>query len=278
VSGFDRLFVKKDAEPIPVPFSRFRLGTFLQIEESHDEISTTFKSDFEADLYLPNLEARSSLFINSFRSDELPGLDPTERKKSLNLGLQRIFDAIDLHTRIGVRWRSGPVGIGKIEWRPKYSLGKTTIYPRQRVFYETDEGFGEVTSLTLNRWIGKKNFARLVSAGRWTEETVGVEWEQTLMLGHVISLIEENRISDLVDNDDVAKGFGLRFSFFGHKSTDEGFIDRHRVTLIYRQPLYRNWFFFQIAPGIEWRNEDEWSAIPSIQIGFDTLFWEVSRQ
>jgi len=277
VNSVDNFFAKNKADKLQIPMSRFRLGTYMMIKDNNDQTSTRFEPDFEADLNLPNIEHRFGLFINSLRSEDLPGVDPAERKSSLSLGLQNVWEKLDLHSSIGARWRGEPVGIAKTEWRPKYSIGKTTIYPRQRIFYETDDGYGEITSLALNHWFGK-NFARLVSAGKWTEQTTGIEWEQTFMLGHVIKRIEENKNTDIVAYDDVAHGFGVRYSMFGHNSTDEQVIDRHRLTLIYRYPLYQNWLFFQIAPGVEWKNEDKWDPSPSIQFGLDTLFWEVARQ
>ncbi|OGV68085.1 MAG: hypothetical protein A2283_18780 [Lentisphaerae bacterium RIFOXYA12_FULL_48_11] len=277
VNSFDTFFAKNKAERIEIPMSRFRLGTYLVVEDKDDKVSTKLEPDFEADLDLPNIEHRFGLFINSFRSEDLPGVDPVERKSSISVGLQHILEDLHLHSRIGVKWRDAPVGIAKTEWRPKYSIGKMTIYPRQRIFYETDDGLGELTSLTLNRWLGR-NFARLVSAGKWTEQTTGIEWEQSFLLGHVIKRIEESKTADIVSNDDVAQGFGVRYSIFGHNSTDEQLVDRHRLTFIYRHPLYQNWLFFQVAPGIEWRNEDEWDPIPSIQFGLDTLFWELTQK
>lgn len=276
VNSLDNFFAKNKNEKLQIPMSRFRLGTYLMVKEENDQVSTRVEPDFEADLNLPNIEHRFGLFINSFRSEDLPGVDPTERRSSISLGLQNVWESLHLHSSIGARWRGEPVGIAKTEWRPKYSIGKTTIYPRQKIFYETDNGYGEITSLILNRWFGK-NFARLVSAGKWTEQTAGVEWEQTFMLGHVIKLIEEKANTDIVANDDVARGFGIRYSIFGQNSTAKHVIDRHRLTLTYRHPLYRNWLFFQVAPGIEWKEDSEWAPIPSIQFGIDTLFWELAK-
>ena len=163
-----------------------------------------------------------------------------------------------------------------MEWRPDFSIGKTKFYPRERVFYESWNGFGEMTSLTVNRTMGCFS-ARLVSGATWTESSNGLEWEQTVIIGHVAKLIEENKHRDLVNDEDVAQGLSLRYSMFGHNSTDQNRIDRHRITLVYRYPMYRNWIFLQISPGIEWLNDSNWENIPSIQIGFDTLFWEVTK-
>lgn len=262
---------------LETPMSRFRLGTYLRFEKIDNKLTVKVKPEVEAHLKLPNLERRWSIFIDSSRFEDLPGVDPTERKNNLDIGLQNVQEGFHLHSSLGLRWRGEPVGIAKTEWRPSHSIGQTTIYPRQRLFYETQEGFGEITSLTLNRWYGK-NFARIVSAGKWTEHTTGIEWEQTVILGRACRLIEENKQTDIATDEDVAKGISIRYSVFGHNSTSDRQIDRHRLTLIYRHPIYRNWIFFQIEPGVEWLDEDDWTVIPSVQIGIDTLFREVAKK
>ncbi|MDD5523083.1 MAG: hypothetical protein PHI84_19875 [Kiritimatiellae bacterium] len=276
INSFDHFFAKYPADAMEIPISRFRMGLYFVTEDDED-LETRFEPKFEVNLKLPNLKDRWSIFVDSLRDNELPGVDPTESETVLNAGFRHVYDKINIHTDLGLRWRNEPVGIARVDWRPKYSIGKLTMYPRQRVFYETQEGFGEVTAFTANRWLGK-NFIRSVSAAKWTEHTDGVEWEQSAILGHVHRLIEEDKTSDLISDEDVARGLSLRYSMFGHNSTEERRIDRHRLTLIYRHPMFRKWIFLQIAPGIEYRNNNEWKCVPSIQIGFDTLFWEVTRQ
>lgn len=269
-------FFAKDKETRPeTPAARFRLGLYMLVRDA-DEISTRLEPDIEAEIRLPSLEERWGVFIDSKVDKELPGTDPTEREHNLNTGVRRIFKEWNLHADAGVRWRSGPAALTRLDWLPKFHLGNTMFYPRQRFFYESWDGYGEKTSLTMNRNIGCC-FARLVSAARWSEHSNGWEWEQSALLGHVGRLIEENRPCELVNDDDIAKGLGLRYSVFGHNSTTEHQIDRHRLTLVYRYPLYKNWIFLQLAPGLEWLNEDAWDTIPYIQFGLDTLFWEVTR-
>ena len=268
----DDFFAGKDVYKRSTTISRFRLGLYLMVKDE-DALSTRFEPDVEAEIRLPNLEERWGIFVDSMRNNDLPGTDPTERESSLNTGLRRVYDDWKMHADVGVRWRGGPAGMARLEWRPDFSIGKTKFYPRERVFYESWNGFGEMTSLTVNRTIGCF-FARLVSGATWTESSNGLEWEQTAILGHAGKLIE-NKPRELVTDEDVAKGLSIRYSIFGHNSTDQHRIDRHRMTLVYRYPIYKNWLFLQIAPGIEWRDESNWENIPSIQIGFDTLFWEV---
>lgn len=273
---FDDFLAKNNDTNRSTTISRFRLGLYAKLKDE-EGFSARFEPEVEAEVRIPNLEKRWSIFIDSMRDNDLPGTDPTERPSVLNTGFRRVYDDWNMHADVGVRWRSGPAGLARLEWRPDFSIGKTKFYPRERIFYESWNGFGEMTSLTVSRTMGCF-FSRLVSGAKWNESSNGLEWELTSILGYAGKLIEENRPRALINDEDVAQGLSLRYSMFGHNSSDQNQIDRHRVTLVYRHPILRDWIFLQIAPGIEWLNDSDWENIPSIQIGFDTLFWEVTKK
>jgi len=277
VNRFDLFFAKDNTSAQETPKSRFRMGIYV-LGKYDDGMNISADPEFDADLELPNLERRWNIFANSMKFSDLPGIDPTETKSVLNTGFGRIFETINVHASLGAKWRSAPIGFARLEWKPSYSAGKWTFYPGQRFFYQSDdEGFGGVSSMTANRWIGLRNFVRSVSAAKLADNTTGVEWEQTVIFGHVDKLIKETARPDIVSEDDAAKGFGARYSIFGHARSDIGVIDKHRLTLVYRRPVLRKWLFLQIAPGAEWTNGKNWKGVPSLQVGLDAIFWEFAR-
>jgi len=278
VNRFDLFFAKDQTSVIEAPGSKFRMGLYV-VGEYDNGMNISADPDFDADLELPNLESRWNIFANSIKFSDLPGVDPTEAKRVFNTGLGHVFEKTKLHASVGARWNGTPLAFTKLEWKPSFSAASWTFYPRQRVFYQTDdEGFGGITSLVANRWIGTRSFVRSVSAAKIAENTAGVEWEQTLMFGHVNRLIDESKKTDIISQEDAAQGYGARYSVFGHNKSDMGVLDRHRLTLVYRRPVLRKWLFLQVAPGAEWKNDNNWKCIPSLQIGFDAIFWEVTRK
>ncbi len=256
------------------PKTALRLGIYVEAKDDQG-YQMKFDPDFEVDVSLPNLESTWKVFVKGSENDELPGTDPTERERGAQIGLRKPLETLHINLDAGVKARWLPEAFAKAEWRPDWYSGKWRWSPRQRVYVESGDGFGEVTSLTGLRWFGARDDGvfQTVSAAKWTEQTDGVEWEQSLKIGRVLSLLDESRRGQSsVGATDARRGYGLRYSIFGH---DNGpfLIDRHRLTFLYRIPAYKQWAFLDIMPELEWVNEDNWDTAPGIRIGLDLLFY-----
>lgn len=260
------------------PRAKLRLGLYVEAKDDSG-FTTKFDPDFEVDVSLPNLENSWKIFVKASENDELPGTDPTDRERGAQVGVRRQLDRYHINLDAGVKARWLPVAFAKAEWKPDWFAGKWKISPRQRGYYESDDGFGEVTSLSLLRWFGDRNggIFQSVSAAKWTEKSNGVEWEQSVKVGRALSLLNEKQRGNAnINSGDAKRGYGVRYSIFGH---DDGasIIDRHRVTFLYRKPIHQDWLFMDILPELEWVNEDDWEIAPGIRVGIDALFWEGSE-
>ncbi len=270
----DTMFVPPDARVDEQPSSRFRLGLYL---EGRDQggIELRFDPNFDMDVELPNLKNRWKVVIEGSENSELPGTDPSDRERGAQVSVRRAMDDFAINTDAGVKFRWLPEAFARVEWNPKYRLGKWLLTPKQKIYVESDDGFGEVTSLSTLRWMGGDNrwVFNTVSAGKWTEDSQGWEWEQTFKLGYVARMMhEEKRGKSMVSAGEGIHGIGMRYSLFGHVD-GEAINDRHRLQFIYRRPLYREWVFLEIVPGLEWENDEDWDMIPKLRIGLDMLFW-----
>ncbi len=265
VTNTDLLFAENPDNAITVTNSTFRLGVYLQYEEDDSRGGIKFDPDFHADLVLPNIERRFNVFITGRDLDDLPGTDPSEGDSSnVFMGLKKKFSYISTSVGIKVDWP--PVLFGNLKIRKLFKFPKGHIYPQQRIYYRTDDGFGEVTSIQLDYWFHENFLTRWDSGVKWTEISTGVEWEESISFAFI-------REGDL---DFLKQAVGFRYSIFGHK-VGAFLIDRHRVSLMYRCPIYKKWMYLEVIPEVVFENEFDWNADFGTRIGVDIMFTGVYK-
>lgn len=274
VDRIDTIMLTNGQEAVATPRSRFRIAPFLRLE--HDTgTEFSLNPDFEAEVDLPNLERQWKVFLESSRGDELPGVDRSERDQRGQIGLRSVTKYIRTDAGISLSWP--PEAFVRAEWRAHWSAGYTVFRPRQRIFYETEDGYGSLTDLTMHRWFGPQNrwYWQSVSAARYASKgTEGFDLEQSLKLGFVESTIEDgHNWQSVIASQDLARGHIMRYSLFGNADDGLNVIERHRFTYTYRRPLYKTWIYLELSPGIEFANDNEWDTVSSITMGFDMLFW-----
>lgn len=274
VEQVDLMMLTNKAQRLETPPSRFRITPYLKLEYDSG-LEFSFEPDVDVEVDLPNLEKKWKVFIESSRRDDLPGTDPGDADTSSQIGLRRVRKYVQAD--LGVKFRWPPVVFVRAEWKPRWSVEHTVVQPRQRFFYESDEGFGSLTSFTVHRWFGRDNnwFWQSVSAAKHTtRSTEGTELEQTVKLALVSKALEDKWTwKRVMGVHDIADGHMLRYSLFGNYESGVGQINRHRVTYTWRQRLYKKWIYLEVSPGVEFENDNDWDPIPQIMVGFDMLFW-----
>lgn len=237
VTNADTLFVKDSQEALAIKNSTFQLGIYIRGREEDGKTRIKFDPEFDADLELPNMEHRLKVFVSGRELDELPGTGPHEDENSLSLGLKKTFKYLD--TRIGIKGDWPPVVFADAVLRHRFAFSNGSFTPKQKVYYRTDDGFGEVTTFQLDYWFHEKFLTRWDTGVKWTEETIGVEWEESMTFGYILD----------GDLNHLKKAMGIRYSVFGHK-TGRFLIDRHRISTMYRFPIYKDWMYFKIIPSV----------------------------
>lgn len=271
----DTMFAQPGVELEKNATTRLRLGIYTLLEDRQG-FSLRFDPDFDIDVSLPNLEKDLKVFITGGNNDDLPGTDPANREKGVQIGVSsRLIDSLPIHFKTGVKLRLPPVGFLRANWAPVYRLGEWNVLPNQSGYYETDDGFGEVSSLIFTRWLGgRKNFMfKSSSAGRWTENTQGWEWEQMFAIARILKMTDESKRGNRnLGERDMLTGIGMRYRVKGHINGSSS-LDLHSLVIAYRFPFYKDWVFMHIGPQIEFNNETDWDAVPGLRIGLDMLFW-----
>lgn len=255
--------------------SRFRLMPVVKTSVDGDGAQSSLVADFDADIELPNLEHRWKVYLRSRSHTALPGVDDTEQERVTRLGVSTLAKRFDIEADAGVRLRMLPEAFAQLKWEPRWTQGLWVFRPGQRLFAETGDGLGTLTSFSAHRWCGPEmnRYVQSVSAARLAQRTEGWEFEQTFKLGRVDEILEGSAVwNRLIGDRDVARGENLRLSFFGH-SEEVTTLDTCRLGMVFRRPFWRKWIYLQTTPELQWDRDNYWRTGIGLKVGLDMLFW-----
>jgi len=268
----DARFAKEGQEVlVQPPMDELSIGFYVRtIVGSKTKVE--FKPDINLDVDLPNLERRVSLFVESASSDDLPGRDKLDRNdKGFSVGARSKKNVWDISTDVGVRARWLPEVFVRAAWKPEWSSGEWKWNFEQRVFWESDDGFGALSSLATHRWFSRERWIyRQNTSGKISEETDGFEWEQSVSVGRVYQLFDEHRRTSKrrISASDALSGYGFKASVFG--SDDE--LDQGRLQATYRFALYKQFVVGEIRAGPQWRESQDWDTEARFDFGLQLHF------
>jgi len=252
------------------PVTDLEIGIWYEYISSPTD-SSSFDQKFRLDIELPNFERNLSLFIDNDVNDDLPGTDIEEQEeRGINVGLRRQLKELKITSDVGVKARLPPELFARVQWRPEWTWGETSLGFEQRFFWENEDGFGSLTQFNGYRWLGDTHhwLVRSLTAGRITESTEGLEWQQTFTLGHMTHLVNEDHRQQNLGTNDTLECLAFKASGFG----EDKFLDKYRATVLYRRPVYKQFVLVEVEPGVEWRDENEWKTQFRIDVGMVLIF------
>lgn len=142
--------------------------------------------------------------------------------------------------------------------RARYEIVRTfaehyVFRGRETVFWQNSEGFGSTTRFNIDRALSDRFLLRWNNIGKWTEETLGLEWYSELTLFQKVNertgIAWQNHISGQTDNSVGINRYGAR--------------------AIVRRQLTPEWLFVEARLGIEWPRFRPWETRESsIEAGF----------
>ena len=144
----DHWFVPEGVNPQTVPPTRLRLGLYGQLNlRSGNGFQLAPMLDTSVDIKVPDIESRLKLFLTTIDPTRLPGVDTVNADNALRAGLSRLWwDQFDTSVGVKVRWL--PEVYGHAGWAPIYTNGLWKFYPQAKGYWESSDGFGEITSFT----------------------------------------------------------------------------------------------------------------------------------
>jgi len=166
----------------------------------------------------------------------------------------------DLDLGVGVRVDIPPDPYAQARYQVVRAFGQHYVFTaRETVFWQNSEGFGTTTRMYLDRALSDTLLLRWTNLGKFTEETIGLEWYTQLTLFQ--SLNERT---------------GLAYQLQTEGETDnEVQLTRHSARLILRRQLTWDWLFLEVRGGVSWPRRkviEERKASPEIGVALEMQF------
>jgi len=252
------------------PITGLRLELYFE-SISGPEGSISIDPKIKINIELPNLENQMSLFIQSSYDDDLPGTDiPQRSDKGWSVGADRQLDKLNISTEVGVHTKWPPELFARTSWRPQWNWDEWNFRFEYRLFWENEDGFGMYSSFQGYHWLGQQDkwLFRNLTAGKYSESTLGFEWQQTLNFGNVLRLKDEMRRRKNVGVNDILDGYSFNVSGFGKDEV----MTKYKSNFIYRTCIYKDFVVLQFEPGLEWQNKHDWTTQYRMDMGLILLF------
>ncbi|MGH1540859.1 MAG: hypothetical protein ACRBHB_10590 [Arenicella sp.] len=204
---------------------------------------------------LPNVSTRFNAFIgrvdeDSYISDSRSSADNIadrginasneDPEWLIGLGYSKEVDR-GFDYSIGAKISSGLNPYAKIRYRHLVDLGeKQYLKLAQTLFWRRDDGYGTTTNIDYSHVLGKKDILGWASSGKFTEKSD--QWES------ISGLTWYHRFKD-------KKAIASRI-FVRDEEKNPVSYQEYGLSLTYRQPLFRRWFFIEAAIENKWIRDE----------------------
>jgi len=131
----------------------------------------------------------------------------------------------------------------------------------QEIFWYESKGLGTYTQFDFDRSFlnSEDYFLRITNALDWRER------EEQFDLLEQVSLYQ-----DIDDKRAIQYAVG----FTGEHRKNHSVITNYYTKVTYRRRLYKNWFFYELTPGVEFPREEDFNVNPFVFLRFEVLFSE----
>jgi len=265
---FDNFFADERSDE-EAGHSQIRLiGSFLHTESG----GLKFTPQVRARLTLPHLKNRVNLLIDT-ESDDITGLadqgsdtlTTSEPRNETNIAIQLVqkrTTEIGISHRIGLTLKGdllNPKARSQIRFTWQTSK-RDLVRFTQAVFLERLDGFGQESRLDFERLLHRKtpnssSLLRVTLRGLTSEASDGYEWSLPI---EVLNALPNQR----------AYAYGGSIS--GVTDSDCG-ITNSAVFFRYRQSLWRDWFYIDLTPQLEWPKAEGRNTTAKIKLSFEIL-------
>jgi len=240
--------------------TRLRLRLGLRYSE-FDKLS--FETKVRLRVSLPQLERRLQLIIDDdVEADGVRSggnVSDAFRDTRPDAALRFLFGSGSYHgssVDAGVRF-SGPRQ-GFLRWRGWIAVPVPDWDLRfiQTVAWYTATGFAETTEMRWTRLLSEQWWVRSSTRLGWEEEISGITAQQSFMVGKELS---------------ERRGYRLEVGGIWPEIPDP-LQTLYYAEFTYRQRLYKDWLFLELAPGVDFRRERNYEANLGFAIRLETIF------
>lgn len=225
-----------------------------RVSDGRLEIRTTWRGDegfdaalrFGARFELPNLRDRAFVFIGrDVERDVVEDRPEGLTKEAAARDEQAFFAGLGATLGEGITVRAGVRGGLKLFTQVRYANAwalsdQDRLAFRQTLFWNSSDGLGSTTSLSLERIVAATLTARWLSSGTITQESDGFEWWSNAGLyrgfGRDRVLSTELLVEGETGSDIDVSDYGLRVRWL--------------------QPVHEDWLLGEFSVGHFWPRED----------------------
>jgi len=249
-----------------------KLAAQYTIERDSDSV---FHAPSSIRLRLPKLEEKARLVVSGAKEQDLEGRVPESgtaasklpgaQEGGSSIGLDYFFratKAVNIAVRVGAKYRDKDLEMFvEPRYRKLWQFNPFAFRLTQDFKWWTEFGWESTTTLDLERPLSKDLFFRTTLQGAWTEVdrdtyhySLGFNLRQILSPRRVIQYELLNGFQTRTVND----------------------LDEVRLTLRYRQRVWRDWFFYEVAPYASYRADRDFDFTPGIMFRVEMFFgrWE----
>jgi hypothetical protein len=245
---------------------KFRYDSFLE-----EDSKWVQNPDVSLRLVLPQLRRKAHVIISGSRDqDEADELDlfadtsvqriPLAEERRLTTALQYFIRRTlldNLSVRFGAKLHSGaPVIFLGPRYRILFPFDPWALRATQEVLWESSKGFESKSRIDFERMLRREFFFRTSLDGVWTEGVHGYSYNLSFFLRHPVGPRQ-----------------ALEYQWVNNFVTRP--MDRlEEVVLLvrYREQIWREWLFYEIAPQSRFPRDRSFTATPGILFRIEVVF------
>jgi len=236
--------------------------------------TSDFSFPISAQLKLPKLQNRARFAVFGSAQQNVEGEPPPSGTAASKLpgsqqnnptaALDYFFwatERLNIATRVGVRFRGGsPTLYVQPRYRQLEKFDVWSLRFTQDFKWWTDVGLESTTTFDLERPVSEKFFFRSTLQGAWTQEVENI-YHYSLAF-NLRQILTPRRVVQY----ELVNGF----------ETDKDSLKEIRATLRFREKIWRDWMFFEVAPYASYRRDHDFDFLPGILVRFEMIFgrWE----
>lgn len=231
---------------------RLRAQYFLR-----DASEADFKTQYRINLRLPNLQEKFKFKFGKDKEkkkeEKKDDGQSVEKQKITNPSQGWIFNA-----DIGVTTAIPPQIVNRARLRRNIETGDFTHRFYEQLTYVTDEnGLQEETNIDSDYAFSADVIFRFINNKRWFITT------KDFTTNHGPTIIQR-----LTDND------ALNYGLTTQSVINEGnwYVSNYRAAINYRKNIYRQWFYLDIIPGVDFPKIRSFVSTPFITFQIEMLF------
>lgn len=238
-----------------------------------------FRLRAQVRLLLPGFEDRLALTFSGDDEDEGVGVNATDNidlgylertdRENTSIALRYIVETIErrnINATLGFRWRdSRPVTVPELRWRETFPLDSWELRFVQRLKWFSDVGWEEKTSFDLDRLLYDTYLFRTTLDGTWSENE---EADKGYTYNLNFSLYQP-----------LAAYYALTYEIRNNFQTKPvNRLERITLKLRFRQRIWRDWLFLEIAPQLAFPQEKDFDAVPGVLVFFEAILGHYKKK